>query len=390
MKVLVIGAILASGWAGGEPVIANDLIDYLKRKGDEVITGFYPRNKFFNLFSTLFNFTDFYLPAYIYYTNLIKRVKPDVVVGFYDYDTTLYRAAMDLNVKVAPVILNYWPICKELSLHLEHTGKEKSNCFKKITSEFSLAKPFLKIPMFSSLLNLPIEISLKRRRKLLKKLDLIFVPSNFVVDKFRKEGIKNKRMVVTYPGTKLESFKVKRGIHQYKEILYLGGVGETKGFFDFAKVAKIVKSKYPDYKFIVAGGNSKDPQYTHLEFLGYIPKKEVIRRILRSLVVVVPVRWPEPFGLINIEAMSLQKPVIAYRSGGLPEIINDEVSGFLVDNGDVNTLADRIEYMIKNKSKAKKMGLEGKKIVKSKFSLEKTNEKYRSSLQSFVNQSNNS
>jgi glycosyltransferase involved in cell wall biosynthesis len=45
-----------------------------------------------------------------------------------------------------------------------------------------------------------------------------------------------------------------------------------------------------------------------------------------------PIDWPEPFGLVMIEAMACGTPVIAYRSGSVPEVVDDGVTGFIVDS----------------------------------------------------------
>ncbi|MCP1743863.1 glycosyltransferase involved in cell wall biosynthesis [Bradyrhizobium japonicum] len=45
-----------------------------------------------------------------------------------------------------------------------------------------------------------------------------------------------------------------------------------------------------------------------------------------------PIDWPEPFGLVMIEAMACGTPVIAYRSGSVPEVVEDGVTGFVVEN----------------------------------------------------------
>ena len=45
-----------------------------------------------------------------------------------------------------------------------------------------------------------------------------------------------------------------------------------------------------------------------------------------------PIDWPEPFGLVMIEAMACGTPVIAYRSGSVPEVVEDGVTGFIVEN----------------------------------------------------------
>jgi glycosyltransferase involved in cell wall biosynthesis len=45
-----------------------------------------------------------------------------------------------------------------------------------------------------------------------------------------------------------------------------------------------------------------------------------------------PIDWPEPFGLVMIEAMACGTPVIAYRSGSVPEVLEDGVTGFIVED----------------------------------------------------------
>jgi glycosyltransferase involved in cell wall biosynthesis len=51
-----------------------------------------------------------------------------------------------------------------------------------------------------------------------------------------------------------------------------------------------------------------------------------------AMALLFPIDWPEPFGLVMIEAMACGTPVIAYRSGSVPEVIEDGVTGFIVEN----------------------------------------------------------
>ena len=50
------------------------------------------------------------------------------------------------------------------------------------------------------------------------------------------------------------------------------------------------------------------------------------------MALLMPIDWPEPFGLVMIEAMACGTPVIAYRSGSVPEVVEDGVTGFIVDS----------------------------------------------------------
>src|SRR5213075_1792967 len=68
------------------------------------------------------------------------------------------------------------------------------------------------------------------------------------------------------------------------------------------------------------------------EFIGEIGEQEKDRFLGEALALLFPVDWPEPFGLVMVEAMACGTPVIAYRCGSVPEVIDDGVTGFICDD----------------------------------------------------------
>ena len=56
--------------------------------------------------------------------------------------------------------------------------------------------------------------------------------------------------------------------------------------------------------------------------------------ILRARALLFPIDWPEPFGLVLIESLACGTPVVAFRGGSVPEILEDGVTGFIVDDLD--------------------------------------------------------
>lgn len=72
----------------------------------------------------------------------------------------------------------------------------------------------------------------------------------------------------------------------------------------------------------------KDPM---VEYIGEIGEAEKDEFLGNAYALVFPIDWPEPFGLVMIEAMACGTPVIAYREGSVPEIIEDGVNGFTVE-----------------------------------------------------------
>lgn len=95
--------------------------------------------------------------------------------------------------------------------------------------------------------------------------------------------------------------------------------------------------------------------------LGLWPHAAVLQAWRRALIAVVPSRWPEPFGLVALEAMAMGRPVIAARSGGLAELVVDGVTGVLVTPGDVAGLRDGIARLLADAPLRESMGRAGER-----------------------------
>ena len=88
-------------------------------------------------------------------------------------------------------------------------------------------------------------------------------------------------------------------------------------------------------------------------------------------VVVYPTVAQEPYGLVPLEAMAAGRPVVATRSGGIPETVVDGVTGWLVEPGDPGELADRLADVLANPVGAVRMGAAGRDRVVQYFDLER-------------------
>jgi glycosyltransferase involved in cell wall biosynthesis len=74
----------------------------------------------------------------------------------------------------------------------------------------------------------------------------------------------------------------------------------------------------------------------HVDFIGEIGSADKGDFLGRAHALLFPIDWAEPFGLVMIEAMACGTPVIAYRSGSVPEVITDGVNGYIVDSIDAS------------------------------------------------------
>jgi glycosyltransferase involved in cell wall biosynthesis len=162
-------------------------------------------------------------------------------------------------------------------------------------------------------------------------------------------------------------------------VAFLGQIREIKGVADFIAMARQISG--PNVRFLIAG-ECRDPgkfpgSYSEqdlknmatgddrIRYIGYM--KDVENVYHTADIVVVPSRWQEPLGLINLEAGACRKPVVATRVGGIPEVVEDGVNGYLVAAGDVEALTDRVSRLIADPTLCMRMGEAGRARVEQNF-----------------------
>lgn len=104
-----------------------------------------------------------------------------------------------------------------------------------------------------------------------------------------------------------------------------------------------------------------------ITFAGWLNGDALARAFDDASMVVVPSRWPEPFGIVGLEAMAHARPVVAFRVGGVPDWLDDGVTGWLVPPSDVVALRDRMAWLLANPAEASAMGLRGRARVVRDF-----------------------
>jgi glycosyltransferase involved in cell wall biosynthesis len=88
----------------------------------------------------------------------------------------------------------------------------------------------------------------------------------------------------------------------------------------------------------------------HCEYIGEISDREKSEFLSGAIALLVPIDWPEPFGLVMIEAMACGTPVIAFNRGSAPEVVEDGLTGFVVEdvNGAIGAV-DRLGHLSREK-----------------------------------------
>jgi glycosyltransferase involved in cell wall biosynthesis len=93
--------------------------------------------------------------------------------------------------------------------------------------------------------------------------------------------------------------------------------------------AKVDPVDRPYFEEVIRPLLAKSP---HVEFIGEIDDSQKQEFLGNARALLFPITWPEPFGLVMIEAMACGTPVIAYRAGSVPEVLENGLTGFVVDN----------------------------------------------------------
>jgi glycosyltransferase involved in cell wall biosynthesis len=158
----------------------------------------------------------------------------------------------------------------------------------------------------------------------------------------------------------------------------LGRISPTKGQRLFLEALLPLLEERPSLDLVLGGANDFESgdERTRLEALTAASGLADRVRFAGSVdalafldtldVLVVPSLWEEPFGLVAVEGMARGLPVVATRSGALPEIIADGVTGTIVEK-DPTALRDAVRHLIDDRPDAERLGAAGRRRVEEHF-----------------------
>ena len=105
-----------------------------------------------------------------------------------------------------------------------------------------------------------------------------------------------------------------------------------------------------------------------ITFTGWVDHEALNEHYDRARLLAVPSRWPEPFGMVGIEAMSRGKPVVAFDSGGISDWLADGLTGLLAESGNTADLAQKMHSLLDDEASCHAMGREAMRVVARNFS----------------------
>jgi len=239
---------------------------------------------------------------------------------------------------------------------------------------------------------------LSRIHKLtLARVSRVIAVSGAVARSLQAQGIFPAKNIVTIPnGIDLGRFNITKREQARGELLERPGSGSTKylvgtvgelrplkGLEDFLRAAAVVAKEMDDVDFVIAGRDATraGEHRVRLErlseelglrgrvhFTGWLVD---VAPLLRELDIFISPSHTEAFGLSIVEAMASGLSVIATRTEGAQEIIEDGVNGLLVAVGDSEQMATATLALVKDEARRRELGARAQKSVQSRFSLER-------------------
>lgn len=165
--------------------------------------------------------------------------------------------------------------------------------------------------------------------------------------------------------------------------LFLSNLIQSKGIYELLEACQLLKKRGIDFQLNIVGSegdilikdlNKVIESYSLEKFvsvLGPIFNEEKFKSLVSASVFVLPTFYPnECFPLVLLEAMQASLPVISTYEGGIPDIVIDGETGYLVPQRDINALADRMQELIENPQLREQMGQAGRKRYEELFTAE--------------------
>jgi starch synthase len=218
-------------------------------------------------------------------------------------------------------------------------------------------------------------------------------------------GLDSNRIRIVYNGVDTEVFHPKPAPTSplplasldKKIILYVGHFGLRKGLFFLIRAMKKVKKEVPDSHLICIGGVPKwlgkvdywgilrnevslNDVEDSVTILDRVKQRELADYYVAARVFALP-SYYESFPKAIVEAMACGLPVVATSSGGIPELVDDGVTGTLVPFGSVESLAKALVETLSDESHSRAMGLRGRQKVERMFTWKAVSERVKSAYE---------
>ena len=217
------------------------------------------------------------------------------------------------------------------------------------------------------------EAKRQKIKKIFGMADKVIVLSEEWAEFFGKNVCDHEKIVVLYNGVVMPEYEKKD--YSDHNVLMLGRLGERKGTYDLLKAIPAVLRSIPDAIFYLGGDGDVEQCKKiveenglggHVVFLGWVRDEEKEKQLRNCSTFILP-SYHEGMPMAVLEAMSYGLATVSTNAGGIPQIIEQGISGIRVEAGDVEAIASALSSVLMDEDKRRRLGTAGRGRIKSRF-----------------------
>ena len=231
------------------------------------------------------------------------------------------------------------------------------------------------------------------------KWDHMIAVSHYIKKELYGAGISEDKITVIHHGIDTKVFhprikgkdvlKKHPKLKNKRIVFHPARMGIAKGCDVSIKALRLVKEKFPDVLLVMTGSSniidwvlSQEKEIAYFAnlikffdlednvYINVYSSEEMLELYGLAQVCIYPSSASEPFGLTMLEAGASGKPMIVTEMGGMPEVIMNDINGYVVKVKDFEALASRIEYLLGREDIRKRLGNTGRQMVENHYTKE--------------------
>jgi len=302
---------------------------------------------------------DDFKPDIVHINNFQRQLSASIIKAINKKNIPIVFTAHDMQaICPASAMLYNGQICEEC------IEKNYSACIKKSCIKDSKLKSVLGV----------LESSYYRKNNIYTKIDFIISPSEFIKKQLIKGKLKYKRLE-TIHNFVIDSHRQQDYIDN-GYAFYFGRLSIEKGILNLIKAFE----KLETGKLIIAGDGPEKERIKdiikekkledRIQLVGYLEQESIKKYIKEAKFIVVPSIWYENCPYSILETMEIGKPILGSKIGGIPELIEDSVNGFLYEYNNIDELSQKMKLLFENSELVKKQSRSSREIYEKKYSEE--------------------
>ena len=180
-------------------------------------------------------------------------------------------------------------------------------------------------------------------------------------------GIPSAKIMCVYAGanTRIPEIKPENKDYSPKNILFVGLDWKRKGGPDLISAFKSIYQKHPGAVLRIVG-NQINNDHPGIQSFGRLSVEALNQYYQEASIFAMP-SYNEPFGIVFVEAMAYALPIVATQIGAISDMVHQGKNGFLVEPGDVNSLAQALDELLQSEEKRRDFGRQSWKLSQERY-----------------------